>query len=87
MESFFSSLTTERTAQKVYRTRDEARADVFDCIERFCNPRRRHLKPGYLSPMEFEPRAMLAWSAAHEAGSRPKSFIRFICASTRLRIT
>lgn len=34
-ESGFSTLKTERTAQKVYRTRDEARADVFDYIERF----------------------------------------------------
>lgn len=60
MESFFSSLKTERTARKVYRTRDEARADVFDYIERFYNPRRCHSKLGYLSPMEFEARAMLA---------------------------
>lgn len=60
MESFFSSLKTERTARKVYRTRDEARADVFDYIERFYNPRRRHSKLGYLSPVEFEARAMLA---------------------------
>ena len=42
MESFFSSLKTERTARKVYRTRDEARADVFDYIECFYNPKRRH---------------------------------------------
>src|SRR5437868_7881013 len=42
MESFFSSLKTERTARKVYRTRDEAKADVFDYIERFYNPKRRH---------------------------------------------
>ncbi|MBY0364113.1 MAG: IS3 family transposase [Phreatobacter sp.] len=60
MESFFSSLKTERTARKVYRTRDEARADVFDYIERFYNPRRRHSKLGYISPMEFEDRAVLA---------------------------
>ena len=59
-KSFFSSLKTERAARKVYRTRDEARADVFDCIERFYNPRRRHSKLGYVSPMEFEARAMLA---------------------------
>ena len=39
MESFFSSLKTERTARQDYRTRDEARADVFDYIERFYNPR------------------------------------------------
>ncbi len=41
MESFFSSLKTERTARKVYRTRDDAKADVFDYIERFYNPKRR----------------------------------------------
>lgn len=60
MESFFSSQKTERTARKVYRTHDEARADVFDYIERFYNPRRRHSKLGYMSPVEFETRAMLA---------------------------
>ena len=60
MESFVSSLQTERTARKVCRTRDEARADVFDCIERFYNPRRRHPKLGSPSPMEFGANAMLA---------------------------
>ncbi len=54
VESFFSSLKTERLARKVYRTRDAARADVFDYIERFYNPRRRHSAIGYLSPAEFE---------------------------------
>ena len=48
MESFFSSLKTERTASKTYRTRDQAKADVFDYIERFYNPRRRHSTLGYL---------------------------------------
>jgi len=57
MESFFSSLKIERVAGKVYRTRDQARADVFDYIERFYNLRRRHSTIGYLSPMEFEARA------------------------------
>ena len=33
---------------------------VFDYIERFYNPRLRHSKLGYISPMEFEARAMLA---------------------------
>jgi putative transposase len=59
MESFFSSLKTERTARKTYRTRDEAKADIFDYIERFYNPRRRHSTNGYLSPMEFELKAVL----------------------------
>ena len=57
MESFFSSLKTERMARTTYRTRDQARADVFDYIERFYNPRRRHSTLGYLSPMEFERQA------------------------------
>jgi putative transposase len=60
MESFFSSLKTERTARKVYRSRNEAKADVFDYIERFYNPKRRHSTIGYLSPVEFERKAGLA---------------------------
>jgi putative transposase len=60
MESFFSSLKTERTARKVYRTRDDAKSDVFDYIERFYNPKRRHSTLGYLSPVAFEEMAMLA---------------------------
>src|SRR6266446_382345 len=60
MESFFSSLKTERTGNKTYRTRDQAKADVFDYIERFYNSKRRHSTIGYLSPMEFERRAGLA---------------------------
>ncbi len=60
MESFFSSLKTERTARRLYRTRDEAKADVFDYIERFYNPKRRHSRIGYMSPMEFESQAGLA---------------------------
>jgi putative transposase len=54
MESFFSSLKTERIRTKLYRTRDDARADVFDYVERFYNPVRRHSTIGYLSPVEFE---------------------------------
>lgn len=54
MESFFSSLKMERTARKVYRTREQARADVFDYIERFYNSTRRHSTLGYVSPIQFE---------------------------------
>jgi putative transposase len=60
MESFFSTLKTERTARKTYRTRDQAKADVFDYVERFYNPRRRHSTLGYLSPVEFEKQMLLA---------------------------
>ena len=54
MESFFSSLKTERVNRRVYASRDEARADVFDYVERFYNRRRQHSTLGYLSPAEFE---------------------------------
>ena len=60
MESFFSSLKTERIGKKVYRTRDDARADVFDYIERFYNTVRRHSTIGYVSPVEFERKVGLA---------------------------
>ena len=60
MESFFSSLKTERTSNRTYRTRNEAKADVFDYIERFYNSKRRHSTIGYLSPMEFERQAGFA---------------------------
>jgi len=60
MESFFSSMKTKRIGRKTYPTRNHAKADVFDYIERFYNPTRRHSTPGYLSPMDFERQAYVA---------------------------
>ncbi|MBG6147826.1 transposase InsO family protein [Labrenzia sp. EL_142] len=60
MGSFFSSLKTERVRKKVYRTRDQARLDLLDYIERFYNPKRRHSTLGYLSPIKYEENAMRA---------------------------
>jgi len=61
MESFFSTLKIERIYRKKYVTREEVRADVFDYIEMFYNPRRRHSTLGQISPAEFEKRyAVLA---------------------------
>ena len=54
MECFFSTLETERTDRKIHRSRNQARADVFDFIERFYNSKRRHSTIGYLSPIAFE---------------------------------
>ncbi len=50
MASFFSSLKTKRIKSKVYRSRDQARANMFDYIECRYNPTRRHSTLGYLSP-------------------------------------
>jgi putative transposase len=69
-------LKTERTTRTLYHTRNQAKADVFDYIERFYNPRRRHSTLGYLSPMEFERQAELAWVGVNETGSRPLSSMR-----------
>tara|TARA_R110000787_G_C13383286_1_gene441985 strand:- start:700 stop:894 length:195 start_codon:yes stop_codon:yes gene_type:complete len=54
MESFFSTLKIERVNRRRYKTRNEVRADVFDYIERFYNPKRRHSTLGGISPVEFE---------------------------------
>jgi putative transposase len=56
MESFFSTLKIERVHRQRYQTRDQARADIFDYIERFYNPKRRHSTLGQVSPIEFEKR-------------------------------
>jgi putative transposase len=53
-ESFFCSLKSERVRDRVYRTRADARADVFDYIEFFYNRTRRHSYLGQLSPVEYE---------------------------------
>lgn len=54
MERFFGSLKSERTDNKIYQTRDQARADVVDYIEMFYNSERLHSTLGYMSPIEFE---------------------------------
>ena len=58
-ESFFSALKKERIKRRIYPNRDTARSDVFDYIEMFYNPIRRHGSAGDLSPVEFERRYAL----------------------------
>ena len=53
-ESFFSSLKKERIRKRIYKTRDLAKADVFDYIEVFYNRVRRHTHLGGVSPEAFE---------------------------------
>lgn len=76
LDSFFSSFKAECTARKTYSTHGDARADLFDYIERSYNPRQRHSKLSrvakvplalqveccgrYHSPMEFEAKAVVA---------------------------
>jgi putative transposase len=53
-ETFHASLKKERIYRRSWPTRAEARAAVFEYIEGWYNPRRRHSTLGYLSPAEFE---------------------------------
>jgi putative transposase len=54
IESFFSRLKNELIHHRDYRTRDEARRDIFEYIEVFYNRQRVHSALGYRSPIEFE---------------------------------
>ena len=53
-ESFFQLLKRERIRRRTYQTRDAARHDVFDYIEMFYNPTRKHTNNGMLSPVDYE---------------------------------
>lgn len=53
-ESFFNLLKRERIRRQIYKSRAEARQDVFDYIEMFYNPKRKHVRNGMLSPVAFE---------------------------------
>lgn len=58
MESFFHSLKVEEVHHRDFRTRAQARSVLFDYIELFYNRQRLHSSIGYLSPVEFEARAV-----------------------------
>ncbi len=60
VESFFNLLKRERIRRRAYRSRDEARQGVFDYIEMFYNPIRKHVRNGMLSPVEFERQQMMS---------------------------
>ena len=53
-ESFFATLECELLDRRSFKTQVEARMAIFEFIEGFYNPRRRHSSIGYLSPITFE---------------------------------
>lgn len=57
-ESFFQLLKRERIRRRTYATRAAARQDIFDYIEMFYNPIRKHSNNGLLSPVDFETRQL-----------------------------
>jgi len=50
MAGFYSAVDRRRA----YKNRADARRNIFDCIEMFYNPKRKHARNGMLSPVEFE---------------------------------
>lgn len=65
VESFFGVLKRERVNRVRYRTRDEARADLFEYIEVFYNRRRRHGYLGNISPADFEEQSAGSFETVH----------------------
>jgi len=65
-ESFFATLECELLDRRRIKTQAEARIAVFEFIEGFYNPRRRHSSLGYLSPVKFECQFTASRPGAHE---------------------
>jgi putative transposase len=65
VESFFGLMKRERVNRTRYLTRDDAKADIFDYIERFYNRKRRHGYLGNISPAVFEERNQNQFQAVH----------------------
>ena len=63
IESFFATLECELIDRRHWRTKEEARIEVFWRLEAVYNRRRRHSSLGYLSPMEYE--ATLSKAGSH----------------------
>jgi len=61
-ESFFATLECELLDRRCFRTQAEGKLAVFEYMEGFYNPRRRHSSLGYRSPVAFE-RAMMGQSS------------------------
>jgi putative transposase len=65
VESFFGVLKRERVNRVRYRTREEARRDLFHYIEVFYNRKRRHSHCGNMSPADFEARSGGSFAMVH----------------------
>ena len=72
-ESFFATLECELLDRRTFKTQAEARMAVFEFIEGFYNPRRRHSSLGYFSPIDYERRH--AASAADPGARHPAAVL------------
>ncbi len=75
VESFFNLLRRERIRRRVYRSREDARRDVFDYIEMFYNPKRKHARNGMLSTVEFERQQKIYTEGVYETRGHSQRII------------
>jgi len=59
-ESFFHTLKVELIHRRKYRTRDEAKRSIFEYVEMYYNRKRAHSTLGYLSPFDYEKKAIMS---------------------------
>jgi putative transposase len=59
-ESFFATLKHELTRRHIFKTKAQAEMTIFEFIEGFYNPRRRHSALDYKSPIKYEQAALAA---------------------------
>ena len=52
-ESFFATIKKRIIKRKIYSTREDAKAEIFNFIEMFYNPRKRHSHTGGVSPVSY----------------------------------
>jgi transposase InsO family protein len=93
VESFFASWERERCQRTQYKTREDAKADIFDYIARFYNRKRPHSYLDYLTPPQYggtDRGDFINWSEisgpAQSAGGRHKNPAKttgFLCQKTR----
>ena len=74
-ESFFATLECELLDRHPFRTQVEARMEVFQFIEGWYNPHRRHSALSYLSPLDFERAADPATAAAASRSSSEEALV------------
>ncbi len=63
-ESFFSRFKDDLIYREVWQTKSQARAAIVEYISCFYNAQRLHSSLGYLTPMEYEVRALRETLAA-----------------------
>lgn len=86
-ESFFGLLKRERVKRKSYKTREDAHRDIFDYIELFVNPKRRHSYNGNLSPVDYEKQYFMKLGGVYGSGGDSGLNMEHTSISTNRRTT